>query len=45
MGTQQGNAGAQYQLGLMYANDEGVPEDDAKAVGWYHLKAGEMGLL
>ena len=27
----QGDADAQYNLGLMYANGEGVPEDDAEA--------------
>ena len=38
----QGHAGAQYNLGLMYANGEGVPEDDAEAVKWYR-KAAEQG--
>ena len=35
----QGDADAQYNLGLMYANGEGVPEDDAEAVRWYRLAA------
>ncbi len=35
----QGNADAQYQLGLMYDFGEGVPEDDATAVRWYRLAA------
>ena len=35
----QGNAAAQSNLGLMYANGEGVPEDDAEAVRWYRLAA------
>ena len=35
----QGHAGAQYNLGLMYANGYGVPEDDAEAVRWYRLAA------
>ena len=35
----QGHADAQYYLGLMYANGEGVPEDDAEAVRWYRLAA------
>ena len=26
---------AKYNLGVMYANGEGVPEDDAEAVRWY----------
>ena len=35
----QGHAGAQVFLGWMYANGEGVPEDDAEAAGWYRLAA------
>ena len=35
----QGHAYAQYNLGLMYANGEGVAEDDAEAVRWYRLAA------
>ena len=35
----QGNATAQYDLGVMYANGLGVPEDDAEAVRWYRLAA------
>ena len=35
----QGHAYAQYYLGLMYANGEGVPEDDAEAVRWFRLAA------
>jgi TPR repeat protein len=30
----QGNADAQRNLGLMYANGRGVAENDAKAVKW-----------
>ena len=37
--AEQGNALAQFNLGLMYANGEGVPEDDAEAVRWYRLGA------
>ena len=33
---------AQNNLGLMYANGEGVPEDDAEAVHWYR-KAAKQG--
>ena len=35
----QGHAYAQYNLGWMYANGEGVPEDDAEAVRWLRLAA------
>ena len=35
----QGHAGAQYNLGWMYADGEGVVEDDAEAVRWYRLAA------
>ena len=38
----KGEAWAQYNLGIMYANGEGVPEDDATAVKWY-TKAAEHG--
>jgi len=34
MDAEQGDADAQYILGLMYANGEGVPENDAEAVKW-----------
>ena len=33
--AEQGNASAQYYLGVMYANGFGVPEDDKQAVKWY----------
>jgi TPR repeat protein len=39
----EGDAEAQYILGLMYANGEGVPRDDAEAVKWCRLAA-EQGL-
>ena len=35
----QGNAGAQYNLGFMYDNGRGVPQDYAEAVRWYRLAA------
>ena len=38
----QGVADAQFNLGFMYANGEGVPQDDAEAVKWYR-KAAEQG--
>jgi len=31
------DAGAQYALGVSYANGEGVPEDSKEAVKWYRL--------
>ena len=33
----QGDADAQYNLGLMYKNGWGVPQDDKEAVRWYTL--------
>ena len=35
----QGDANAQFNLGHMYYNGEGVPKDDAEAVKWYRLAA------
>jgi len=32
-----GDADAQYNLGLMYDNGEGVPEDDVEAYKWFNL--------
>ena len=37
--AEQGYAAAQFNLGVMYANGEGVPKDDAEAVRWYRLAA------
>ena len=37
--AEQGNAIAQSNLGLMYANVEGVPKDDMEAAKWYRLAA------
>lgn len=39
----QGDAIAQFNLGVMYENGEGVPENDAEAVKWYR-KAADQGL-
>ena len=41
--AEQGVASAQFNLGLMYANGEGVPKDDQEAVRWLRLAA-EQGL-
>ncbi len=40
--AEQGDAGAQYNLGLLYRQGLGVPQDDAEAVKWYR-KAAEQG--
>ncbi len=37
--AEQGDASAQYNLGLMYDNGWGVPQDDKTAVKWYRLAA------
>ncbi|MFT5446561.1 MAG: hypothetical protein ACI9DC_001730 [Gammaproteobacteria bacterium] len=39
--AEAGNAYAQTSLGNMYANGNGVPEDDAEAVKWYRLAAAQ----
>ena len=40
--AEQGHAEAQNNLGVIYANGQGVPRDDAEAVKWWR-KAGEQG--
>ena len=40
--AEQGNARAQYNLGLMYDKGQGVPQDAQEAVKWYR-KAAEQG--
>ena len=37
--AEQGDVDAQYSLGLMYDNGEGVAEDDEAAAKWYRLAA------
>jgi len=37
--AEQGDADAQYNLGLMYENRRGVPQDYKTAVKWYRLAA------
>ena len=37
--AEQGHANAQNNLGIMYDNGEGVPEDDTEAVRWYRKAA------
>ena len=41
--AEQGDAAAQFNLGVMYANGEGVPKDASQAVTWYR-KAAEQGV-
>lgn len=38
--AEQGNADAQYKLGVMCATGQGVPQDRAEAVKWYRMAAG-----
>ena len=40
--AQQGNASAQYALGIAYATGKGVPQEDAQALVWYR-RAAEQG--
>ena len=42
LAAEQGDADAQYRLGIMYLNGRGVPQDDVVAVKWSH-KAAEQG--
>ncbi len=37
--AQQGNAGAQNNLGIMYSKGRGVPQDDVQAHMWVNLAA------
>ena len=39
LAAEQGNATAQLNLGVMYADGRGVLKDDAEAVKWYRLAA------
>lgn len=39
----QGNAIAQYNLGVMYHDGKGVPKDYAEAMKWYRLAANQGG--
>ena len=41
--AEQGDAAAQHNLGVMYDEGKGVPQDDAEAVKWYR-RAAEQGL-
>ena len=35
----QGDTDAQYTLGLMYSNGDGVPRNDAKGMEWFQKSA------
>ena len=39
LAAEQGNADAQYSLGYMYVNGEGVTQNDMTAVKWFSLAA------
>ncbi len=39
LAADQGDAGAQFTLGVSYANGEGVPQDLVEALRWYRLSA------
>ena len=39
LAAEQGDANAQYNLGVRYGAGEGVPPDDAEAVRWFRLAA------
>ena len=40
--AEQGDAEAQFNLGVMYSKGQGVAQDDAQALAWYR-KAAEQG--
>ena len=39
LAAEQGHAGGQYNLGVMYANGLGVSQDDVTAYMWFNLAA------
>ena len=39
LAAEQGDARAQFNLGVKYAKGEGVPQDDTEAVKWFRLAA------
>ena len=41
MAAEQGQAGAQFNLGIMYAQGEGVPEDHVQAYAWLSIVAAQ----
>ena len=43
--AEQGHARAQYRLGVMYADGQGVPQDDIEAVKWFRKALKKLRLL
>jgi hypothetical protein len=41
--AEQGNANAQYNLGVMYGKSQGVPQDYAEVVKWFRLAVEQGG--
>ena len=39
--AKEGDARAQFQIGVMFSNGQGIPQDYAKALYWYHLAAAQ----
>ena len=39
--AEQGNASAQFNLGYMYANGEGVPQNNVRAYVWFSVSAAQ----
>ena len=39
LAAEQGNVNAQFNLGLMYLNGEGVPENNIRAYVWWSVSA------
>ena len=44
LAAEQGESGAQYNLGSMYLHGQGVPKDDAEAMKWFR-KSAEQGYV
>jgi len=42
--AEQKHAGAQFDLGVMYSNGEGVPQDKKQAVYWY-TESAKQGII
>ena len=41
MAAEQGHASAQFNLGVMYANGEGVPQNNLRAYVWFSVAAAQ----
>lgn len=41
MAAGQGDANAQFDLGIMYSKGEGIPENDVKAYVWFSIAAAQ----